>query len=186
MTQPEKKPPTEAQKKAADFLTRPKPGFTDWRKAREEERVQAFAAALKKAEPGDVMPDGTVYAGICAWTNEHIFTLPQDVSLSMNFNSAAKYARELDAHGHQDWHVPSIEELQLLFHAKYRGALKGTFNTTGKVGSVCYWSTTAMNAHGTIVKLMRFSDGLSGWSSGGHDTPNCRPVRTVPVSQLKP
>ncbi len=181
MPEPDKQPPTDAQKKAAKFLIRPKSDFTAWRKAREEERAQAFAKAMAHAKIGDVMPDGTVYAGISLPMNAHLFVTPQDAAVAMQFNEAAKYTRELDAHGHQDWRLPTIEELQLLFRNNQKGALKGTFNTTGRNGSFWYWSGTLMGAHGNIIRVARFSDGLEAWGTALRGPPNCRPVRLVPV-----
>jgi hypothetical protein len=56
---------------------------------------------------GDKMPDGAVYAGISPDRNKPMYTTPAPAPLTMTFNQAKEYAAKLDAHGYQDWRVPT-------------------------------------------------------------------------------
>jgi hypothetical protein len=47
------------------------------------------------------MTDGTVFAGISPDTGKEMFAKAADAPLSYTFNEARKYAKDLDAHGHQ-------------------------------------------------------------------------------------
>ena len=156
---------TEAQKKAAAFLTRPKPNFKQWRTAQEvtakKEAAEAMrveaaekaaaekataeekAKAVENAEVGDTMPDGTIYAGISPDTNERMYAAPTDASLLMQFKNAAKYASKLNMNDHKDWRVPTKGEMNVLFQNQGKGALQGTFNP-----ATWYWSSTPFNHDG--------------------------------------
>lgn len=71
------------------------------------------------ASIGDKMPDGTVYAGISPETGKAMYATPADAPLTMKFNAAKDYAQGLNAqkaHGHEDWHVPTKNELNVLFN----------------------------------------------------------------------
>jgi hypothetical protein len=85
-------------------------------------------AAGPEPEIGDTMPDGTIYAGLSPDTGKAMFATPADAPLSYTFNEARKYAKVLDAHGHQDWRVPTVDELNVLFNNR---AAIGGFNVTG-------------------------------------------------------
>src|SRR2546425_3898208 len=89
--------------------------------------------------PGDRMPDGTVYAGISPETGKPMYTTPTDARLTMNWEQAMEYATKVDAHGHQDWRVPTKGELNVLFNNR---AAIGGFNDTGRHPGGRYWSST--------------------------------------------
>lgn len=106
---------------------------------------------------GDEMPDGTIYAGISPDTNKPMYTTPRDAPGIFTFNEAARYAKNLDAHGHHDFHAPSKGELNLLFENRSKGKLKGTFNETGASPAGWYWSSSPdIIIYG---RAQRFSDG---------------------------
>jgi hypothetical protein len=86
---------------------------------------------------GEKMPDGTIYAGISPDTNKPMYTTPADASLTMKFNEAQKYAAKLDAHGHNDWRLPTRAELNVLFNNR---AAIGGFDLTGSFLTGVYWS----------------------------------------------
>jgi hypothetical protein len=50
-----------------------------------------------------------------------MYTTPADASLTMKWKEVMNCASKLDAHGHQDWRLPSKEELNVLFNN--RGAV---------------------------------------------------------------
>jgi len=88
---------------------------------------------------GEKRPDGTVYAG--SLDGKAIFTTPEDAPLTYTFNEAAKYAEQLNAQkylGHDDWRVPTEDELNVLFSNR---ADLGGFNETGSEPAGWYWSS---------------------------------------------
>src|ERR1019366_2965277 len=103
---------------------------------------------------GDKMEDGAVYAGISPHTNKPMYATPADASLTLTFNDAQKYAAKLDAHGHQDWHVPTKAELNVLFNNR---AAIGGFDISGSNPAGWYWSASPLN--GLLAWGQRFSDG---------------------------
>jgi hypothetical protein len=109
------------------------------------------------AEPriGDKMPDGTIYAGISPNTNKPMYATPADAPLTMKFNQAKEYAAKLNAHGYQDWRMPTKAELNVLFNNR---AAIGGFSVSGSNPAGWYWSASPdyiWSAWG-----QRFSDGF--------------------------
>jgi hypothetical protein len=107
---------------------------------------------------GDEMPDGMIYAGISPDTHKPMYATPKDAPGTYPFNEAAKYANNLDAHGHHDFHVPSKGELDVLWENRNKGKLKGTFNETGSTPAGWYWSSSQYFNFGSWTQ--RFSDGF--------------------------
>ena len=127
--------------------------------------------ATDSAEPkiGDKMLDGTVFAGISPDTNKPMYVTPAEASLTMTFNDAQKYAAQLDAHGHQDWHVPTKAELNVLFNNR---AAIGGFNVTGSDPAGWYWSASPDDTWGAWGQ--RFSDGHQfNDNKGSHSSVRC-------------
>jgi hypothetical protein len=78
---------------------------------------------------GSVQADGTIYVGEV--NGKKLYTEPQGSPLRMSFNEAAKYVAQKNKEnylGHNDWHLPTYPELNLLVINKDQGSLKGTFN----------------------------------------------------------
>jgi uncharacterized protein DUF1566 len=117
----------------------------------------AATAARKPAEQpkiGDKMPDGTIYAGTSPDTGGAMYTTPQGAPLTYTFNQARKYASRLEAHDHQDWRVPTKNELNVLFNNR---AAIGGFDVSGSYPAGRYWSSVP---DGNIqAATQRFSDG---------------------------
>jgi hypothetical protein len=109
---------------------------------------------------GDRMSDGTIFAGISPDTGKPMYTTPAGAPLTYSFNEARKYADRLDAHGHQDWRMPTKGELNVLWENRNEGALKGTFNVTGSGPAGWYGSS---REDGGSAWGQRFSDGAQGW-----------------------
>jgi hypothetical protein len=108
-------------------------------------------------KPGDKMPDRTVYAGLSPETGKAMYATPADGSMTMTFNDAQKYAAQLDAHGHKDWHVPTKAELNVLFNNR---AAIGGFNVTGSAPAGGNWSASPSLEWGAWGQ--GFSDGCQG------------------------
>ncbi len=129
-----------------------------------------MSESAKKATPaiGDVMQDGTVYAGLSPNTGKPMFAAPADAPLTMDFKAAAKYARELQVGDKNDFRVPTPEELDVLFHNRDKGALKDTFNKSGNMYTGGYYGTSK-DYYRTHIFVQRFRDGrktasFSRWS----------------------
>jgi hypothetical protein len=105
-------------------------------------------------KPGDKMPDGTIYAGISPDTGKIMYATPADAPLRMKFNEAKEYAASLEAHGHQDWRVPTKAELNVLFNNR---AAIGGFNVSGAPRVGWYLSDTPDFGWGAWCQ--RFSSG---------------------------
>jgi hypothetical protein len=110
--------------------------------SREGDVSRLLSAAKAEPQIGDRMADGTVFAGISPDTNKPMYVAPEDAPGTYTFNEAAKYAKNLDAHGHHDFHAPSKGELDVLWENRNKGKLKGTFNETGSYPAGWYWSSS--------------------------------------------
>jgi hypothetical protein len=106
---------------------------------------------------GAMMPDGTVFAGFSPRTKTPMYTTPADESQVLTWDGANNMARNKQAHGHDDWDLPTMEELNVLF--KNRLAIGG-FNQSGAYPAGWYWSSAAGSHAG--VRVQRFSDGCQG------------------------
>ena len=106
----------------------------------------------KDLEIGDKMPDGTIYAGLSPETGKPMYTTPADAALTMKWQEAMDYAAKLDAHGHEDWHLPTQGELNVLFNNR---AAIGEFNVSGSNPAGWYWSGTQNNKWDAWVKRFR-------------------------------
>ena len=105
------------------------------------------------------MADGTVYAGISPDTGRTMYTTPKDNRLCVKWNKAMAYAATLEAHGHEDWRVPTAGELAVLF--KSRAAI-GSFSETDHLTLGWYWSSTQADTYCRWVHcrwIQRFRDG---------------------------
>ncbi len=107
-----------------------------------------------ESKPGERMEDGTVYAGISPDTNRPMYATAGDAPLTMTFSEAQKYAEKLDAHGYQDWRLPTTAELNVLFNNR---AAIGGFDRSGSEPAGWYWSTSPF--HEWDAWGQRFSDG---------------------------
>ena len=103
---------------------------------------------------GDAMPDGSIYAGISPDTGAPIFTTPKDAPFPMNWHQGASYAKDLAAHGHRDWRVPTAAELNVLFNNR---AAIGGFTGARLLKPGWYWSSSEQRFFD--AKDQRFSDG---------------------------
>jgi hypothetical protein len=133
-----------------------------------------------KLNPGDTMKDGTIFAGISPDTGKPMYTTPTDAPLSEFFNNTVRtydfkdartYANTLDAHSHQDWRIPTKEELNVLFNNR---AAIGNFNLRSSQPSGLYWSSSR-GPLGLGIEIKCFGDGqqTSLWKSCGYAYLRC-------------
>ena len=99
---------------------------------------------------GQRMPDGTIYAGVSPDTAKAMFVMPHDEPMTMSWSDAKRgtLSAKVGAYGHNDWAVPSKNELALLFNNR---AVIGNFTDEW------YWSSTEYGNY--TAWIQRFSDG---------------------------
>jgi hypothetical protein len=138
---------------------------------------------------GQKMPDGTIYLGL--YKKKDWFVAAEDAkdnkgnNLQMKFNAAAEYAKNLKAHGHDDWRVPGNSILNKMYNNKSTGAFKGTYDEGSGVCAMegptpWYWSSSPSPASRNSVWGQEFSDGLRHWNLIKDDDVYVRVVRAVP------
>lgn len=123
-------------------------------------------AAKTVLEIGDLMKDGTIFAGISPDTNQKMYVEPFGASMTMSFNEAVEYAKKLQVGDKNDFRIPSKAELNVLFKNKDKGALKGSFNVTGSDVAGWYWSSSSTPHEKIKINawMQRFSDGLQNYN----------------------
>ena len=126
------------------------------------ETIDWLRAMRRKNNPaiGDVMTDGTIYAGRSPTTHQPMYAAPKDAPLTMNFNQATEYTAKLEVGGKKDFRIPDAAELLVLFMNKDKGALKGTFNKSGLGAVGWYRSSTPVNKDGFAINR-QFKDGAT-------------------------
>ena len=124
-----------------------------------------MTARVEAALPivGQRLPDGSVYAGTSPDTGRPMYTTPKDTGLCSDWMKAIDHAAKFDAHGHQDWRVPSKGELRQLF--AHRAAI-GNFDESGSHPDGWYWSSSEGCIRGASV--LRFNDGAQGYNYQHH------------------
>ena len=135
-----------------------------------EDNLPAGSCDRPDGDPkiGDAVEDGTIFAGFSPDTGKAMYATPKDAPGTYTFNEAARYAENLDAHGHHDFHAPSEGELNVLYENRNRGKLTGTFNETGSYPADWYWSSTPNSSD--YAWRQRFSDGNQNNSSRINDS----------------
>jgi hypothetical protein len=131
------------------------PGIVVIRRAAASDSV----ASNEAPQIGDKMPAGHpqagwIYAGISMTTHEPFYVAPKDSGVFQWKEAMAFAAKEGSR-------VPSREELDQIYDAREKGALKGTFNVTGTNPAGWYWSSSQYH----------FDYDFSAWAQrfrGGH------------------
>lgn len=132
---------------------------------------------------GEKLEDGTIYLGF--HNGRDWYATEQDAKdssgrkLTMNFNQAADYAKNLNLHGHNDWQVPDKEMLNIMYQNKHTGAFRGTYDESGSFTAGYYWSSTELRVHSDVAWRQRFVGGHGGWF-GTDDAVSVRCVRSEP------
>ena len=115
--------------------------------------------SAKEVEIGEVIPDGTIYAGVSPETGKAMFTTAADAPATCGFPEAQEYAAKLDANGHLDWRVPTRDELNEMYQNR---AAIGGFEESGSDPGGWYWSSSQSSYRNAWAQ--RFSDGYQDTS----------------------
>jgi hypothetical protein len=92
---------------------------------------------------------GWIYAGISKTTHQPFYVAPKD-------SGVFKWKEAMTFAANDGSRVPSQDELDQIYEARNKGALKGTFNVTGSGSAGWYWSARDNNY---VAWAQRFSDG---------------------------
>jgi len=100
---------------------------------------------LPSLEPaiGMKMTDGSYFVGISPDTNLPMYAAPSNAPRLMNYDNAAKYARDLEVGGKKGFRVPSLAELYVLRKAIFMNEeLRKTFYLVGTQPDGWYHSSS--------------------------------------------
>jgi hypothetical protein len=92
-----------------------------------------------------------------------MYATPADAPLTLTFNEGRQYAEKLDACGHQDWRVPTKDELNVLFNNR---AAIGGFNVVNDEIACWYWSSSQYGRWNAWNQ--RFSNGDQDFTNKGN------------------
>jgi len=110
--------------------------------------------------PADEMEDGSVFVGISPDTGRPFYATIADAPLTYTADQAEKYAKNLSAHGHKDWRVPTKGEVREMFNNR---AAIGGFNLSDDISSGWYRAASPPSYVPRIFRdssfAKRFSDG---------------------------
>ena len=113
------------------------------------------------AKVGEVVADGTIYAGISPDTKLPMYVAPVDSCKALTFNDAAEYAKNLTVGDKNDFYMPSKNELEVIFTNRNEGALKDVFNLKGRGHKGWFWSSSPFGDSFAWAK--RFTDGKQAY-----------------------
>lgn len=83
--------------------------------------------------PGHRMADGTIYVGISPSDGRPMYAMPMDIEGHQSWFRARDLALTQTFGDYADWHVPTKDELDMLYHAR---------ETVGGFVGDYYWSST--------------------------------------------
>ena len=86
--------------------------------------------------------------------------------------SAALFCTQYNGGGYNDWYLPAVWELRLLYNSAL--TIEKIIGPSGKLSIVDYWSST--EEFNTIAWTTSFS---AGWSNGGHPKSELNRVRAI-------
>lgn len=168
----------------------PKDFINDLRRQMEALKPKAKPCACLKS--GDLAEDGSIYLGF--FNDKDWFVTADNAkndkgkNLTMDFNGAAQYAKDLKAHGHDDWQIPSGKStphepniLGEMYNNKNTGGFANSYTEKGTLLSNAhfYWSSTSSNEDNSRACYHSFKNGREGWGSKSVNKLSVRCVRSV-------
>jgi hypothetical protein len=132
-------------------------------------------AVAPAPKAGDRLADGTIYAG------SNFAATPADAPGSYTWTNGKRYCEELVSNGHDDWTLPTKDQLNHLYQNKNTGSFAGTFNESNSLATY-YWSSEKHASFSSNSWGQRFTDGDFGWYHKDSDELSVRCVR----AELRP
>src|SRR5690349_5379339 len=100
--------------------------------------MSLLSGQASPAAPHAPSPDPLIApAGISPHTGKNMQTTWADAPGTYAFEQGKGYCANLKVSGHEDWRVPTTDELNVLFNNR---ATIGGFDVTGSVPAGWYWS----------------------------------------------
>jgi hypothetical protein len=87
---------------------------------------------VNKPSVGDVMEDGTIFAGMSPVDGKALYVLPSRINGSMAWDVANKHLSGLNVCGHNDWRLGTPREVEEIYEHRNEGGLKKLFNHLGR------------------------------------------------------
>jgi hypothetical protein len=112
--------------------------------------ISAASASATLAMPGDRMPDGTIFVGISPTTHRPFYAMPHDLPDRLDWYAARRDASRQTFAGHDDWRLPTREELLALYRDS---SLIGGFGE-----NISYWSSTEIRPKWTDIAPPRIPE----------------------------
>lgn len=113
--------------------------------------------ATKKLKIGQVMEDGTKFAGMSPDTGKPMYVAPADESATLSFNVAAERAVEKSKETGKEYRIPSKAELNAIFNNR---ATLGGFNDT-----LAHWYWSSTSSAGCGMQCQSFRDGAQAYDA---------------------
>ena len=139
-------------------------------------KIKAWRETLALNVVGAKQPDETILVGRLP-DGKKLYTMEKNATMAMDFNAAAAYVQRANNNkmqGHDDWRLPTKEELALIHQNKDKGVLKGTFDLNARLEEQTdgdYWSSTCISPTIPLMYMKRLTDG-----SGCQSSPRCQGV----------
>lgn len=82
----------------------------------------------EKVEPGDEMPDGTIFVGLNPKTSQGIYMMPKRFDSKYYRDESISFISSLEAYGHKDWRLPTRREMDIIRQQTSHESIAAVFN----------------------------------------------------------
>lgn len=143
----------------------------------------AALTACDERGVGDRAADGAVRI------REKLVAAPADAAGLHTWNGSAQYCQDLISNGHDDWVLPTMDQLNWMYQHKDTGAFAGTFKdraqgnalVNGNTVAHWYWSAEEHPNSSDHAGIQSFSPGGDGWGPKEELKLSVRCVRAQPA-----
>lgn len=125
--------------------------------------LEEFERACESLNVGELTKNRSIVAGTCPDTGRKLFAMHADAYDAMTFEQALEHVASVNKNRtlhHDDWRIPTEEELDVLYDNRDKGALQGSFAVTFPLDYArsWYWSSTCRDPSDDPY-CRRFADG---------------------------